>query len=530
MNWDARRMQRNTETKGYSFSLFCLYDHNTLTTRKLNIKTEAKIFFANRTSFSRPKLYISNHRISSCELKISTKYDPVMTISRVILITCGILLLLSVVFNREVVLGTKNSKSQRETSGDQNFWWRFLLYAPVNFANNALGITRNNQSLCERDIQNPPLIAGPKEAPKSLHEYIRWHRHARKCFENEACTDKPKVLIWRCHVPSHPCAGLGDRLRGIVSAMYLAYSAQRVFLIDWPVSDFDHYPISRALIPTSIDWQMPDSLNSIKHELPAVFWGSIHNGSEEYLLPSGKDFNPSLENFELETADTKIFYVSTVTTELLISRLQKNLNTTKRVEDTRALSTTILVRALYKTLFRPSRVVLNLANAIYSENNVPYISVHSRTGDDVGEAKANAFVNMSSHDEVSASLLECATKVDPTMNPKIVFLAADSIQFKTTFNEKAHIYGYNVVTPKWRALHLRKRPEIMGQVSEETHCQEFLNIFADLILMSRGKALVSTGSGFARVAFYFGNSIGHFIGYDQQISGMCKLHRYIGLK
>lgn len=440
------------------------------------------------------------------------------------------LLLLSVIFNKEVVLRKRDSISQWRTNGNRTFHWRSLLFAPVNFANNVFGITTRNQSLCELNDQTPSLVAGAKEAPKSLHDYIRWHRLARKCFENEACTDKARVLIWRCNVPNHPCAGLGDRLRGIVSAMYLSYSAQRVFFIDWPVSDFDHYPLSRALIPASIDWRMPDSLNSIKHKLPAVYWGSIHNGSEDYLLPSGKDFNPSSENFEMETADTKVFYVSTVSTELLISRLQKNSNTTRRIEDTRALSTTILVRALYKTLFRPSRVVTNLANTIYPENNAPYISVHSRTGEDVGEATAYAFVNMSSHDQVSASLMECATKVDPTMDPKIVFLAADSIQFKKIFEEKAARYGYNVVTTKWRALHLRKRPEIMGQVSEETHCQEFLNIFADLILMSRGQALVSTGSGFARVAFYFGNSIGHFIGYDQQISGMCKLHKYIGLK
>lgn len=451
-----------------------------------------------------------------------------MSISKILFIPCCVLLLISVAVNRNIKFEEGNNSKIWGTKESRSFRWQNIFQTP-NFLSKVLWSAEKNQPLCSLSAEIPPLSPAPKEAPKSFQNYISWHRQARACLETPSCKEKPDVIIWRCHVPNHPCAGLGDRLRGIVTTMYLAISARRAFFIDWPTSTHDHFPLVMALIPASIDWQMPKSLVDIKSELPAVFWGTSHDGPEDYLLPSGKDYKPSSENFELETADTSVFYVSSTTTELLIAKVQKNINSTERIKDTRNLSTTIVVRALYKILFRPSAAVTNLADLVYSQDKPSYVSIHSRTGEDVGEANASAFVNMSTHDDVSVSLLKCATKVDPSDDPKIAFLASDSVAFKKVFKKKSSMYGYRVITPNWRALHLRKRPDIMGQVSEESHCREFLNIFVDLVLMSRGKALVSTNSGFSRVAFYFGNSIGHFIGYNQETNESCKLHKYIGL-
>lgn len=449
---------------------------------------------------------------------------------RTFLVPFCLLLALSIVNYRANISQKPDSFVTYTGSARKNSVWENLFSFRFNLDENTFKLPKKVPSTCESTDDFILSITGPKESPETLQDYIKFHRDARECLASARCKKKPKVLIWRCNVPNHPCAGLGDRLRGIAGAFLLAYSSNRVFFIDWPVSNYDHFDLTVALIPASIDWRMPYSLITAKAEFPAVFWGNQYGLSDDFMLPGGNKFNPKIGNFEKETENSGIFYLSTMSSELFISKYQSNLNSTKNIPDVRALSTTVLVRAILKSLFRPSQVVSDLADQVYPKSKTSYISIHSRTGDDLGESTAKGFVNMTSHEKVSISLLNCASKIDPIGATKIIYLAADSISFKQIFVKKAQNYGYGVITPHWRALHLRRNNAVMGKVSDEKHCREYLNIFVDLILMSRGKALVSTGSGFARMAFYFGNSIGHFIGYDQETDNYCKLQKYLVLQ
>lgn len=373
----------------------------------------------------------------------------------------------------------------------------------------------------------PGLTAVPAEAPASLAAYAAWHRAARACLSAADCAHRPDVLVWRCGAPGRPCPGLGDRLRGAVTAFFLAYSARRLFLVDWPMSAHEHFAITTALVPAAVDWRVPDGVDVSRFE--SVYWGKLFQGPQMFVLPDGREFDVHNASFQDALSDVRALVLHTVAGERTVADLQRNRNLTRAIPDVRHVQTLALVRVLYKTLFRSSQLVTDIADHLFPSRNWSYVSVHARLGEDVGETDRPAFASLDSrHDAVARSLLKCVRTQDAT-RAGTIFLASDSVAFKRTFISKSKEFGYDVFTSSEKALHLRRRKKFEAPDSYQQRCAEFLNIFVDLYLLGNGNPLVMTGSGFARAALFLGQSRQFFQGYSMSSLSefnMCSPHRW----
>lgn len=103
--------------------------------------------------------------------------------------------------------------------------------------------------------------------PRFLQEYIHFHnQHLPKNVTGLIGNNSTKFLIWQCGSGLRDgdggCGGTGDRIKGIVSAFYIAVCSRRIFLIDWP-------GLSAYLAPHQIDWQIPPQYSSTQNSTAA---------------------------------------------------------------------------------------------------------------------------------------------------------------------------------------------------------------------------------------------------------------------
>ena len=76
-----------------------------------------------------------------------------------------------------------------------------------------------------------------KELPQFLEDYIAFHNHHTVAAAERSAGKDPQFLIWKCGYPEDTgCGGVGDRIKGIISAFYTAICSRRIFLIDWPAN------------------------------------------------------------------------------------------------------------------------------------------------------------------------------------------------------------------------------------------------------------------------------------------------------
>mmetsp|Transcript_5794 Transcript_5794/g.15449 ORF Transcript_5794/g.15449 Transcript_5794/m.15449 type:complete len:463 (-) Transcript_5794:1657-3045(-) len=87
-----------------------------------------------------------------------------------------------------------------------------------------------------------------------LEKYAQWHRDTLDRVRRNDSGTPPRVLIWQC-AAGRNCGGLGDRLRGIVSAHIAAMKTGRVFLVQYTKPA----RLAQVLIPRSIQWDFADA-------------------------------------------------------------------------------------------------------------------------------------------------------------------------------------------------------------------------------------------------------------------------------
>lgn len=180
-----------------------------------------------------------------------------------------------------------------------------------------------------------------------------------------------------------------------------------------------------------------------------------------------------------------------------------------------------LNRHLTQALFRPSPAVASLVDQRLSfspstttdntsSSLVPqgFVAVHARTGGDINEATEARmhFINtdMTTH---ATRLLDCASEIMHT-NQNNIFLASDSLAFKSVFISVATARGMRVSTQNDRAsVHIRHYArQGFGEEEEEEEvtCLRFLDVFADAFALGRGRALVGRPSSFVVAAWELG--------------------------
>lgn len=212
-----------------------------------------------------------------------------------------------------------------------------------------------------------------------------------------------------------------------------------------------------------------------------------------------------------------------------------------------------LARAFAQILYRPSdalapavqRALDQIAPApTAGKARPPFIAVHVRTGAQLGEAHVSRFSKLGDSAQVSWALLSCihksvhrcsdakrSTRACAEMTdenddgdgdgdsvqkiPRSIFIAGDDFDVKRLVADGAREAGYDRVIVGGAATHVGlplglKKPQSNSNGFDDDDgrkaCEDLLDVFVDLVVMSHADAVVSTGSGFARSAFVWGNA------------------------
>lgn len=357
--------------------------------------------------------------------------------------------------------------------------------------------------------------------PDSVSKYIAWHTRNRPCYESgSSCYGRrPPSLIWHCPREGIvACAGVGDRFRGIQVALALAIATDRMFFLDWP----DHpVPLTTAIIPGTIDWQVPATLNA--SGLPTLDWffcrpprkcrpgGHIpdneHLPNVNYAPP---DINLQTDDLTAILAPNRDIAISIRIPSQTAVKLFRNPHFKTRFAELAALRIPAwsLARAFMNALFVPAPAVRAVMDHVLSPDSARegYTSVHARTGYDVGERSDNRFRHISAHASTyAAELYTCSLKLLSTT--KRMFLASDSVLYKSEFAKYAMRDGVELNYIGEKAFHFGRSDRRDADFEEREKAElGFVNVFADLFLLAGGQTIVTTGSGFATAAYMLGNA------------------------
>lgn len=359
-----------------------------------------------------------------------------------------------------------------------------------------------------------PLQPPPTEAPKFLQTYIRWHAEQRLCLSNVNCSVGPRLLISRCPIRKN-CLGLGDRLRGVYFAFWLAVLSNRVLFIDWPDMPYD---ITLGMVPSAIDWTLP----------VAQFPSLLLNGSSPYLEfdtacneddgcyvtfpdrthergtlpPIPLDFQYDDLNAKLGRYPFLSVYSRASKTEVL--NFGNNPHYSSRYRGYWTLQAQKAVKTvMLQSLFRPSENTLQLMSKTPFSRDASYFGVHIRTGDDVEEGHIERFQGVSKkRNEIAQLFVSCVARLrEGRRLPGRVFLASDSEEMRTSLQRIFEGKGFEVGALESQVMHVGKMRLYKERLErKEPLCEAFLAVFADLFFLVEAKIVVGTKSHFSRMA------------------------------
>lgn len=368
------------------------------------------------------------------------------------------------------------------------------------------------------------------EIPDFLHNYITWHEKEMVCLRTSTChrlnRSSPRLLVWQCPTGSlKRCEGLGDRMRGIVSSLALAMMTGRIFLLMWPDNP---YPFLHAVSPAAIDWRVPTHLLQSIKDYPILDSGKFTLATwkkcpvgyrciykakwQQGILPKIMMANDD-ETYQILSGDeikNIVMWSRWTHSKALYSRKEW-----KRNRNDKSLNPydILIDRFLLRALFRPSIITMwmmaHFIPARARQNG--YISIHARTGQDVGESLTRRFrlMRKTTPRALAQRFMECVIRNGIPRSVHIVFVS-DSIPLKISFTSLAKEYGRNATFSHVRAMHVAHKRRGSGKqwnfrLFADYKWTMFINTFAEFFAISNGTMIIATRSEFSRLAYLLSN-------------------------
>lgn len=327
-----------------------------------------------------------------------------------------------------------------------------------------------------------------------------WQKRYAQCHRNALKSpDTAQFLIYTCL--DTKCGGLGNRIFGIASLLYLAVLTDRVFLIHWKgASQLRDY-----LGSNEIEWDYPINLLKIENKTITKhhYWGStrqktqniqnnyidIRVGTAEKIHQWVSDTNFSAElPLQYELIGTIRYFGNQVINNRHFKLKAKNLGLPKR--DSKFPFATL--GCAYDFLFQPTNKLSSLVEksrkSLIPENMVTKprkaICMHVRTSDfhfgvpNVASIRTTQFKNFFSCAEKVEKYIYENNLLDLAPHEEIKwFLATDNVEVKnyakTTFEEKVWTVDF-----KPEHLDYSKRKDSLGMILVDlvllTECDFFL--------------------------------------------------------
>ena len=307
---------------------------------------------------------------------------------------------------------------------------------------------------------------------KWAHSYTLFHRQ-----HVDRSSNGTNYLISPCKKGYSSCAGLGDRLVGIVSTFYMALLTNRVFLIQFeqPVE------LEKILAPNMIDWRFGVREHHIR-DLPSEDqrWMMLGYQKRRALFLEG-DFTLKMEK--------QVQYVRS--NERLYTHLHNNPLYKKRREELGLdrMSSFHIFGCLYQYLFKPSVTLYNFIQDFYNSaflnslnQRIPVIGMQIRTGTALGEHQRITRPELQ-------TMWDCAQKLLQHHPNSRILLTTDSSLIK---DEAKSLFKEQLIEMDLPVQHIDKVP-----IGDEISLR---NTVAELVLLSMCDHFIVSRSNFGEVA------------------------------
>lgn len=335
----------------------------------------------------------------------------------------------------------------------------------------------------------------PATCPPWLAKYKKFHD------ENKGLPNTRYLSMW-C-TEKIRCAGLGDRLRGIMFALRAAYVYNMVLLIniDQPL------PLEFFLGPNQIDW-------SIHRGLPANFswdnpdkFSSIWDAIENQGPVSQADFVQKMTNSKLIRDVIEVYYdrpFPGANKTDVVPNGDWRIGTHFDIDPhTYVLNGT----CLFHFLFKINSTLWDIADRrtvdMFGRRDAEYLGWHWRTGGQLGEeGRVNLGPTVSLYSRLAQlmaghrCLKEMASQfnMSTTGNGSYVMLATDLNPMRKYVSE-GNVVG--LVTTNESAVNI-----LQGHL--KLRDEDYLPVFVDMLMLSRAKCAVLSHSGFSFTAAILG--------------------------
>lgn len=361
--------------------------------------------------------------------------------------------------------------------------------------------------------------------PQSLTDYIKWHSNMRSCMSSTSCVTKiPKIILWKCpDDTSYRCAGVGDRFRALHFSLLLAIVTKRMLFIDWPDQPF---PFDLVVVPAAINWNLPFKIEtktwpSFSHEqwpfleLNRHMENNLSDSEAEQTLPKlyekialDTPIDLSKKCVQQELKNVPDFVLYSRATPASTVKLSRNNRSMKEFKDLKRVGALYLQRLLLNALFSPSLFVKSeLHNRLGLLRQKEYISIHVRTGLDIGENAHPRFRNLPQKNECVAKLvISIISKTHKASRRHPIFIASDSTPLKKVMRTECEKRSIPVFYSSSRAFHVGRKWGYRRNLNDTGMWVAFLNVFVDFFAIAGGTEIFGNGSGFSYLAYVYGNA------------------------
>ena len=329
--------------------------------------------------------------------------------------------------------------------------------------------------------------------PPWMKAYADWHRQNIVIDQVSGetrldTTGQAKYLIWVCN-KKRICNGLGDRVRGIVAALYLAIISKRVLLIDYdrPSS------LDQVLQPHCIHWITPTGYAKAKDSEITM---DYYDTPDELIHKLEEHKNDRILELRMgpiwkeaawkENQKLKSYWKGHGT-------LEPKLN---------------LYYTAFWTLFQWSVEVRSRSDQFRQRMKLkeqPYIAVHWRTGSVQGQEQGKRHpVNNST----LATILDCSHQLQHVMqqcnNTKFSFSGPEVFVASDDGEAKRQIQRLDPtsirILPDMEILHVDKARQAVESEWITNGTQAHVDAWVELKLLIEADCLVTSRSGFSDMA------------------------------
>eukprot|EP00899_Mesostigma_viride_P006457 jgi/Mesvir1/15812/Mv03368-RA.1 len=384
--------------------------------------------------------------------------------------------------------------------------WRFTSI----FAASCAGTDEELLSAARQVAQNQASLA---ELPPPFQEYARFHAASLRAATSMGDHANVRYLVYACETGKQ-CGGLGDRFKGIVTALYLAMVTRRVLLLhQWPI------PLSDSLLPMGVDWlTWAECAYSRSNRAILQFSDKktrqIYSGVSNASTSGGVDeaLADALRPDEFITIKAR----SATWSDILANRhakllLQEHDKTGSLSGRARGLLFTWAWRFLFRYSDQLVRSIDDLSSRLgmpHAGSEAPWVGVHIRIGGRGVDYNDNTRYSLSDVGKFAA----CAAAANEAMAqsttgtekpPRLpMYVASDQQAAIKLFIEAMVGRGWNVSSIKYSdqpAFHVERSVVAAAHETDEAR-RLTVDTLAEMVLLSRMACIVYGRSGFAEVA------------------------------